>query len=337
MPVASSSRRNRVAPSSDIEDGPSQRSARDDVVNDDDEQARRVVKKEKKTVKGKGRATEAARAEEDEEDEDEDGRIDVENFADQPLDKSQAIIPMKGLGSDWEIVIRTIQRSNSMVTDVAVALADAVEGDGAQKDILDLERSLKELVDYENEMHLSHKVVQNLIQEVAGGVNIDNVVEKYQDNVRESKDAYSTKTARQKYAKNETYKNFKQSLYETAHPGEAMPPVTDLIPKEPGDVSDDDDDLEMGGLTQDYKCPLTLRPLENPLTSQICGHSFSGEAIRGLFNGSRGAKNCPASGCTREFRLSDCKPNKELAKKLKLHARRLKRKEQEQEVEEIIE
>ena len=36
---------------------------------------------------------------------------------------------------------------------------------------------------------------------------------------------------------------------------------------EPGDVSDSDDDIEVGGVTQDYKCPLTLTPLEDPLTS----------------------------------------------------------------------
>lgn len=36
---------------------------------------------------------------------------------------------------------------------------------------------------------------------------------------------------------------------------------------EDGDASDDEDDLEVGGITQDYKCPLTLIPFVNPLTS----------------------------------------------------------------------
>lgn len=66
-----------------------------------------------------------------------------------------------------------------------------------------------------------------------------------------------------------------------------MPPVTEFIPKgkfrrpplsmalfmesllESGDDSDDDDDLEVGAVTQDFKCPLSLRPLENPLTSSV--------------------------------------------------------------------
>ena len=36
---------------------------------------------------------------------------------------------------------------------------------------------------------------------------------------------------------------------------------------EDGDASDDDDDLEVGGVTQDYKCPISLTILVKPLTS----------------------------------------------------------------------
>jgi len=36
---------------------------------------------------------------------------------------------------------------------------------------------------------------------------------------------------------------------------------------EDGDDSDDDDDLEVGGITQDYNCPLTLTTLVDPMKS----------------------------------------------------------------------
>jgi hypothetical protein len=36
---------------------------------------------------------------------------------------------------------------------------------------------------------------------------------------------------------------------------------------EDGDDSDADDDLEVGGMTQDYKCPLTLTLLVDPMTA----------------------------------------------------------------------
>jgi len=64
-----------------------------------------------------------------------------------------------------------------------------------------------------------------------------------------------------------------------------MPPITENIPKgtcvpavvlffssltffsEDGDLSDDDDDLEVGGVTQDYKCPLSLTTIVDPMTA----------------------------------------------------------------------
>jgi hypothetical protein len=65
-----------------------------------------------------------------------------------------------------------------------------------------------------------------------------------------------------------------------------MPPLTGLLEKgtvtlllclgiifllifitEDGDDSDEDDDLEMGGVTLNFNCPLTLTPLVNPVTS----------------------------------------------------------------------
>jgi E3 SUMO-protein ligase NSE2 len=36
---------------------------------------------------------------------------------------------------------------------------------------------------------------------------------------------------------------------------------------EEGDVSDDEDDIMVGGVVQDFKCPLTLTMLTDPLTS----------------------------------------------------------------------
>ena len=66
-----------------------------------------------------------------------------------------------------------------------------------------------------------------------------------------------------------------------------MPPINEFIEKgneflqslselfdvrlclENGDDSDADSDLEMGGVTQKYLCPLTLTLLVNPVTSLV--------------------------------------------------------------------
>lgn len=65
-----------------------------------------------------------------------------------------------------------------------------------------------------------------------------------------------------------------------------MPPLAELLPRgvcfharrsvtrlnsdfvpEDGDMSDEDEDIEVGGVTQDFKCPLTMTVLDNPMTS----------------------------------------------------------------------
>ncbi len=56
-----------------------------------------------------------------------------------------------------------------------------------------------------------------------------------------------------------------------------------------------------------------------------------------MFRNERNAKKCPASGCRASFKLSDCVPNKDLARKIKAYERRRKRAEEEIEAEEVIE
>lgn len=73
------------------------------------------------------------------------------------------------------------------------------------------------------------------------------------------------------------------------------------------------------------------------VSSSVCHHSFSAEAIKAMFMGGHGAKKCPAAGCTKAFSLSDCKPNKDLVKKVKAFERRQKRREEEMDDGEVIE
>lgn len=59
------------------------------------------------------------------------------------------------------------------------------------------------------------------------------------------------------------------------HPEKSMPPLTNFFEKEVGDESDSDDELEIGGQTQDYKCPITLSLLKDPLTAYVLPSSPS--------------------------------------------------------------
>ncbi|KAL0580992.1 hypothetical protein V5O48_000986 [Marasmius crinis-equi] len=341
MAIASSSRRkaSRREPTSDIdEDAPADNSRMqvDDDVDeeeDEEEQSRRTTKKgvkqtQKASTKGKGRAEtdeEDEDGENHDDDEDDDSVIDVENFPDHPLEKSIGIEKLKGFSSEWNQLANAIEGAESAVEAIALALAESIDGDAAEKEILGIEATLKHLIDVENEVKLQQKLLSDLAQTVATQ-DVSDIMNRYITGSKEQKKHYKEMTTRQKYAKHATYKTFKESLHAVDHPGEAMPPITDFIPEESGDQDDEDEEIEVGGVTQDFKCPITLRELQDPVTSSICGHSFSRDALRELFANERGGKKCPASGCNKSFRFADCASNKLLAQRMRIHAKRQKEK-----------
>ncbi|KAJ7254360.1 hypothetical protein B0H12DRAFT_559458 [Mycena haematopus] len=359
MPVATSSRRKKSArqASSDIEeDQPTQgaRAARDDVDDDDDDAPRRT-KKEKAPVKKEGVKKENGKArqveEEEDDEDDEDDRIDIANFADQPLSKADGP-KILGLSKDWQSVEGVMHQPASIINGVAAAMAE-VGGDEALQGLAELDRVMKGLLDVQSLMTGHSKVLNDIIQSVARGENITDVNTLYLSLADDMNAEYDKKTTRQKYLKNEEYMAFKEAIYvrlfplvaacltfpqEVENPGSAMPPMTDFIPREPGDESDDEDEIVMGGVTQEYKCPLSLTPLKDPMTSSVCNHSFSGEAIREFFKNKRGAQKCPASGCSKSFTLAECKPNADLARKVKAVEKRQARAQQQEDsdAEEVI-
>ena len=73
-----------------------------------------------------------------------------------------------------------------------------------------------------------------------------------------------------------------------------------------------------------------------PKCSEKCKHSFSRAAIYSLFANDHTTR-CPATGCRAELSKADLKTNKDLAQRVKVYARRLKEREQEeaQDAEEV--
>ncbi|KAF8631792.1 hypothetical protein AX17_005007 [Amanita inopinata Kibby_2008] len=343
MPAASSSRkrltrRQRVA--SDIEEDESTQN-KPEVKEDVGGKSRRVKKEKGAVGKRKRVEEEHSDGQHDEEqvegdDGDEnDARIDITNLSDQPLGRAE-LQKLKGLASDWQVMDKSIQQSWARVREVAVAMAEAAEGPEGEQSLEELDQLMRGLIDVSAEMNAHERTLDEIYQQVARGEQISDVMARYQNGVQSKNQGYSQQTTRQKYAKNDQYVRFKENIYEVLHPEQPMPPVTQLIPREDGDDEDDEDDLEIGGTTQVYKCPLSLTPLLDPLTSAVCGHSFSAEAIRGYFSG-RELKKCPASGCNKSFMLSDCRPDKELARRVKAWVRRTQRNEEHSDAEEIVE
>lgn len=58
------------------------------------------------------------------------------------------------------------------------------------------------------------------------------------------------------------------SIQEVNHDKEAAPPVTNWLPREEGD-EESDEDFEIGGQTQQYRCPLTLRTFTDAVVRSV--------------------------------------------------------------------
>jgi hypothetical protein len=160
MPVTSSSRRKTLptkgrssrnrAPSSDRieEDLDSQPEAGtdDDVDNDnnededEDEQPVRPSRVKKEKTSKTGRRSRPTADDDEEEDEDEEqvnedhgDRIDVANFKDQPLARSDAG-KLTGITKDWEMVRKQSQSAaNGLMENIGVSMADLMDEDEATK------------------------------------------------------------------------------------------------------------------------------------------------------------------------------------------------------------
>ncbi|KAG8214475.1 hypothetical protein J3R82DRAFT_9528 [Butyriboletus roseoflavus] len=348
MPVASKSRhrlrRARRAPSSDHieeEDDPSQRHA-DAVDNDEDsddvQPARKTatIKKEKKPkINRADTPPVAGPSNANNNDDDDDDRIDIQNFHDQPLDRKEGA-KLHGIAQDWEMIRKQIHQSSfRLVKDVAISLAEVMEVGEAGEALDEVDAIMKKLLDIDQEMRSHEGTLNNLHQALMRGEVVENVLETYESEVKQRVDEHKNKTTRQKYASSDTYVQFKQGIYEVQNPGGAIPPINDLVPRENGDPSDDENELEVGGVTQDYKCPITLVVLEDPMTSTVCGHSYSRAAIQEFLKwAGRVGKSCPASGCNKQITMDDLKVDKELEKRVKIAARRQQRQQEESQEDE---
>ncbi|KAJ8523171.1 hypothetical protein ONZ45_g277 [Pleurotus djamor] len=299
----------------------SRRFAGSDIEDDDDSQLSKpaTVKKERANAKNAPKVPDTVDDSDDDDDDDEDEPIDL-----------------RGLAEDWEGMAKHIEPENAYIGDTAAAFAEHLPGDESCQGLEALDQIMKDAIDVSNQMKANQKVLDDIYQEVAQGNKVSDAVRRYEDGVQASLAEYASKTTRQKYAKDIQYVKYKQGIWDVDEPGQPMPPLSELIPKEDGDDSDDDDDIEMGGVTQDYKCPLSLLPLDDPWTSEVCGHSFSGAAIRAFFGNSRGPKKCPAAGCTRSFELRQCKADSALAKKVKAILKRQERRDDDSDADEVI-
>ncbi|CAD6563537.1 MAG: hypothetical protein ASARMPRED_000026 [Alectoria sarmentosa] len=183
----------------------------------------------------------------------------------------------------------------------------------------------------------------------SGGEN-GSAMEFIKRKIREQKSTYQNETMSFRYAQNNDYVGFKKLVYDAQFPGDDAPPMphsstwfSDQSPDSSAPhtrgaataaaagnpPTGNDDDLAVASERISIKCPITLLPMKDPVTSTKCPHSFEKEAILSMINasdvrvdgggrrgaGGKKAMQCPV--CTVMLTTDDVAANPVLVRKIK--------------------
>lgn len=189
-------------------------------------------------------------------------------------------------------------------------------------------------------------------------------------------DRYTVISLAKRYAENNEYISFKQTVHEAKYPADQKGSIPlphsrtwfageeGGAPPEPGHTGagDDgsDDDIVMDRETISTRCPITMAEFDKPVRSAKCNHSFEEEAIKEMIGQSRPptghgrrdaawVKNvqCPVSGCSCQITAADLVHDVALVRRIKRLQKEAARAEEEgdttnggsggrREVEEIV-
>ncbi|KAL8656117.1 MAG: hypothetical protein Q9226_002776 [Calogaya cf. arnoldii] len=119
---------------------------------------------------------------------------------------------------------------------------------------------------------------------------------------------YNSLSMSDRYTSHNTYIGFRQIVHDSRHPNDDTPmphhstwfptanqPTTtapqanrgnNKHPKPTPPSSEADDEIQIAREKRSIRCPITLLPLSNPLTSTRCPHSFESEAILNMLSAS---------------------------------------------------
>ncbi|CAO1615619.1 unnamed protein product [Parajaminaea phylloscopi] len=245
----------------------------------------------------------------------------------QPLGGT-ASMSIRSILKDYDDSIQTLETTRQTISDAAVEWAGATQDPGKKGELL--ERDYRDMIDAEQELTFRQEALRSISSALAAGTPVFDAVELYQTTVKEAMDRYQKKTMRQRYLHHKGYNDFQQCVWE-AWNDDAMPPLQDRLPAERGD-DEDEDDIAVGGVKEDFKCPLTMALLVSPMTSTVCGHSYSKEAIEGYIEQCQRRHErpqCPRAGCDKAISSATLREDRDLEKRVRRHRRKLEQREEQ--------
>lgn len=256
--------------------------------------------------------------------------LTLDTFVEVPVTGTGAIMQkLQTHQSSLQKAASDINQGITGVIETAMALEDSLGG-GIEDDELfkSLHSLIKSYIDQQKILHIQVDILKELGEELrgAGVEGVHDMQGMFQKRLHERSTEYQGLSDRLKYSKNDHYKSFRTSIWEINHTT-PCPPMSDFLSlKRPdgGEDVDEDEDIEIGGQTMEYKCPITLMPFVNAVKSLKCVHHFSLEAIQEHIQAHPGHRaKCPVPGCGSVLMLSDLRPDTALQKRSDNVKRRL--------------
>ncbi|KAJ1645642.1 hypothetical protein LPJ64_002803 [Coemansia asiatica] len=220
---------------------------------------------------------------------------------------------LQGVRNDIQNVSGIIEQAMRFCTVAALDL----EGFNETDQVKELDLALRSLIDTQHKLALEN----SLITQASAHLDSSTAEATYQRKYENESKKYQNKSEAEKYGSSEAYRNFRQQLWDLTHEGEAMPGLFS------NGTQDDEEDLVISGARVTYKCPITATWLIEPMTSKVCGHSFSREAILTYIRSQRGSGPCPMVGCVHRVTAKDLFADSVLERRVANHLRQLEEQE----------
>ncbi|CAG8788308.1 1587_t:CDS:2 [Gigaspora margarita] len=190
-------------------------------------------------------------------------------------------------------------RGITFATEAATDLEEAEE----QEELNQLDVIVRDYIDLENKLGFQRTALNNLKIRFDAGHKF---AKNYETQLDDALNKYETKSENEKYFQNENYIEFRQKIWDVNHPDETMPPLD----------KEADDEIVMGKQKESLYCPITTLLLEEPVTSNVCKHTFSKDAIMQLIRRNMNSVPCPMTGCDKYIMEHNLQPNKRIERKV---------------------
>ncbi|OWZ47108.1 hypothetical protein J007_02851 [Cryptococcus neoformans] len=253
-----------------------------------------------------------------------------DTFVDKPVNGSQPTITMfRTLKSKLEEVTNRLEEAIEEIKDAAFAIEEASPNDESLKNV---EGSLFKAFDQRQVLQIKIRCLEQLEARLKGGEEFTNVNDAFNHMSEPEIKEYLAKSQRAKLRKFKEYIEFRSNLWSINH-DDACPPVSNFLEKGIND-EESDDEIDVGGQTQTYRCPITLTLYQDPMTCTKCSHTYSKIAIYDLIDSARKQRRsakCPVTGCSVTIEKTDLKPNPSMQKRANEFARRQQDKDDERE------